>query len=91
MNTTVVEEEIDLIIVANRCSDLLQEGVELLLIERVVLDLIGKDLMTLADGSTYCLAGLITSTILNCDIFVWAGPCLILVASGLEDALIGKD
>ena len=91
MNTTVVEEEVNLFVVAHRCSDLLQEGVELLLVEGVVFDLIGEYLMTLAHSCTYGLAGLITSTILNCDIFVWARPCLLLVASSLEDALIGKD
>ena len=47
--------------------------------------------MALADGCTHCLAGLITSSILHNHIFIWASPSLLLVASGLEDALIGKD
>ena len=47
--------------------------------------------MTLADSSTHCLAGLITSTILHDHILVRASPSLFLIASGLEDALIGKD
>ena len=47
--------------------------------------------MTLADSSTHCLAGLITSTILHDHILVRASPSLLLIASGLEDALIGKD
>ena len=47
--------------------------------------------MALADSSTHCLAGLITSTILHDHILVRASPSLLLIASGLEDALIGKD
>ena len=47
--------------------------------------------MAFADGCTNCLAGLITSSILHNQIFIWASPSLLLVASGLEDALIGKD
>ena len=47
--------------------------------------------MAFADGCTNCLAGLLPSSILNDHILVRASPSLLLVASGLEDALIGKD
>ena len=47
--------------------------------------------MAFADGSTDCLARLIPSSILDCNIFVGTRPSLLLVASGLEDALIGED
>ena len=47
--------------------------------------------MAFADSSTHCLAWLITSSILHDHILVRASPSLLLVSSGLEDALIGKD
>ena len=47
--------------------------------------------MALAYGCTNCLSRLISSTILNYDILIRARPSLLLVASGLEDTLIGKD
>ena len=47
--------------------------------------------MAFADGCTNCLARLLPSSILNDHILVRASPSLLLVASGLEDALIGKD
>ena len=47
--------------------------------------------MTFADCCTYCLAGLLACAILHRDILVRARPCLLLVASGFEDALIGED
>ena len=47
--------------------------------------------MTLADSRAYCLSRLISSTVLHYDVLVWARPSLLLVASGLEDTLIGKD
>ena len=40
VDATIVEEEIELIIVASRCSYLPEEGLELLLVEGVVFDLI---------------------------------------------------
>ena len=40
VNSTIVEEEIELIVVASRCSYLPEEGLELLLVEGVVFDLI---------------------------------------------------
>ena len=47
--------------------------------------------MAFADGCTNCLTWLLPSSILNDHILVRASPSLLLVASGLEDALIGKD
>ena len=47
--------------------------------------------MAFADGCTNCLAGLLPSSILHDHILVRASPSLLLVASGLEYALIGKD
>ena len=47
--------------------------------------------MAFADGCTNCLTWLITSSILHDHILVRASPSLLLVASSLEDALIGKD
>ena len=47
--------------------------------------------MALADGCTNCLTWLITSSILHDHILVWASQSLLLVASGLEYALIGKN
>lgn len=47
--------------------------------------------MAFADGSAYCLARLLTSSILYCNVLVRARPSLLLVGSGLEDAFIGKD
>ena len=91
VDATVIQEKVELVVVASRCSHLLQERHELLLIEGVVLDLIVEDTMALAYGCTNCLSRLISSTILNNDILVRARPSLLLVASGLEDTLIGKD
>ena len=47
--------------------------------------------MAFTDGCTNCLAGLLPSSILYDHILVRASPSLLLVASSLEDALIGKD
>jgi len=47
--------------------------------------------MALTDSCTNCLAGLIPSSILHSNIFVRTRPCLLLVASRLEYALIGED
>ena len=47
--------------------------------------------MALANCSTYCLAWLLSGAILDRDILVWARPSLLLVPSGLEDALVSKD
>ena len=47
--------------------------------------------MAFADGCTNCLTWLLPSSILNDHILVRASPSLLLVASSLEDTLIGKD
>ena len=92
VDATVVEEEVELLLVgARRRPDLLQEGVELLLVEGVVLDLVGEDPVARADGSAHGLARLLPSTVLDDHVLVRARPRLLLVASGLEDALVDKD
>ena len=47
--------------------------------------------MALTDSRAYCLSRLIPCAVLHNDILVRARPSLLLVASGLEDTLIGKD
>ena len=91
MDATVVEEEIEPVLVAGRCPHLPQEGLELLLVEGVVLGYVREQTVALADGRANCLAGLLACAILHRDVLVWGRPSLLLVASGLEDALIGED
>ena len=75
----------------NCCSYLPQKRLKLLLVERIVLDLICEESMALADGCTYRLSRLLPSPILDNYILVRSRPCLTLVPSGFEDALIGED
>ena len=70
---------------------MLQERHELILIVGVVLDLIVEDTVALTDSRAYCLSRLIPCAVLHNDILVRARPSLLLVASRLEDTLIGKD
>jgi len=91
MDATVVQEQIELVLVSRRRSDFSQEVLELRLVEGEFLDLIREDPVALADGSTYRLAGLIPCPILHGNVFVRARPSGLLVASGLEDALVGED
>ena len=90
VDATIIKEKVELVVTARRCSHLLQERHKLILIEGVVLDLIVEDTMALADSCTNCLARLLPSSVLNYDILVRARPSLLLVASGLEDAFVGK-
>ena len=91
VHATVVEKEIDFIVIAHRGSDLLQEGFELLLVERIVLNLVCENSMAFAYGGTYGLGWLLASAVFDDDILVRPGPCLLLVPTCLEDALVGKD
>ena len=91
MNSTVVEEKIDLILVAYRCPNFTQECLEFLLVKRVLLDYIREDPVTFADSSTYRLAWLIPCTIFHCNVLIRARPSLLLVASCLEYTLVGED
>ena len=47
--------------------------------------------MTLAYSGAYCLARLISSTILYCNIVIWSRPCLSLIAPCLENTFICED
>ena len=47
--------------------------------------------MAFTYGGTNGLSWLLTSTVFDNDVLVWPGPCLLLVATCLEDALVGKD
>ena len=47
--------------------------------------------MTFADGGTYGLSWLLTSAVFDDDILIRSGPCLLLVPTCLENALVGKD
>ena len=91
MHATVIKEEMDFVVIAHGGSDFFQEGFKLLLVEGIVLNLVSENSMAFTDGGTYGLGWLLASAVFDDDVLVWPGPCLLLVTTRLEDALIGED
>ena len=46
--------------------------------------------MALADRGANCLTGLLSGTVLHCNVLIRPRPCLLLITSGLENTLVGE-
>ena len=90
MDTTVVQEEVDLLL-STCVSHLFEEALELVLVEAVIFNSKGKQFVARTDCSTDSLTWLVASSVLYVHSLSWARPCRHLKASGFEHTLISKD
>ena len=90
MDTTVVQEEVDFVLSAS-ITHLFEEALELLLVEAVVFNGKGEELVAWANSSTDSLTRLVTCPVLDVYCLSWARPCRHLKASGFKHTLISED